>query len=332
MSGFEGVVGHRRVLDLLAREAAEPANAYLFVGAASVGKATVARAFAARLLCAQGGQHPEPCRVCRLVAAGTHPDLIVVAPEGMGVDQARETIARAMLSPVEAARKVFVFEEAGTMTEQAANALLKTLEEPTPTTVFILVAESELDLPATVASRCRTVHFGRVDEDELVAALRARGVEEGRAEALARMAGGRPGLALTLASSPRVAEFRRTWLELPLRVTPRPGEAFLLAGEMLESVEPLIPNDASRREQRRARQALVATGLEILASWYADAAAVQYGGPVRNRDVPVADLLRVTPAVAVRNAELALEAVTDLYANLRPQTLLARLFVELAGD
>src|SRR5690606_40198536 len=96
----------------------------------------------------------------------------------LGVEQARNVVSQAAMSPVEGERKVFLFEEAGLMTEQAANALLKTLEEPTPTTVFILVAESEDELPSTIASRCRTVHFGRVSEEELVDRLTGSGVEE----------------------------------------------------------------------------------------------------------------------------------------------------------
>lgn len=334
MSVFDDVIGHRRVLGLLRREAAAPAGAYLFVGAASVGKATVARRFAALLLCPEGGDHAGECRSCRLAAAGTHPDLITVEASGrsVGVDQARETIERATLRPVESVRKVFLFEEAGAMTEQAANALLKTLEEPTATTVFLLVAESETDLPLTVASRCRTVHFGRVEDSELEAALIARGVEGDRAAALARVAGGRPGLALTLAGSESVADFREAWLRLPQRVSSRPGEAFLLADEMIALADTLVPEGVDAKEKRRARLALLATGLEIAASWYVDAAAVAFGGEVRNQDVPLADLASVPPRKAVRNAELLLEAVTDLAANLRPQPLLARLFVELAAD
>lgn len=343
VSLFDGVIGHGRVTDLLQREAASPANAYLFVGAAGVGKATVARRFAALLLCPEAGVHETACRSCRRIESGNHPDLVVVEPEGrqtLGVEQARATIQRAVLGPVESERKVFLFEEAGLMTDQAANALLKTLEEPTATTVFLLVTESEDQLPATVASRCRTVHFGRVDDGVIIEALSAR-IPTEQAEALARMAGGRPGLALTLIASEQVAEFRTAWLSLALRVTERPGEAFLLAEEMLESTEPLAEaaqesegtsSEQAAKNRRRARQALLATGLEILASWYADAASVQFGGPIRNRDVPVASLTRVPPGVAVRNAELVLDAVTDLQANLRPQLLLANLFTSLAGE
>lgn len=333
---WAGIIGHGRVLDLLEREIAAPAGAYLFVGASGIGKSKVARAFAAALVCPDDGDHDELCRVCRLVDAGTFADVVLVAPEerqSIGVDQARAAIQQATLRPVEADRKVFLLEEADSLTDQAANSLLKTLEETTPTTVFILVAESEDDLPITVASRCRTVHFGRVDESELSAGLEERGVDRAQADALARTSGGRPGLALTLASNEEVAGFRSAWLAIPARVTNRPGESFVLAQEMLDRADHLVGDDVDGAAQkRRARLQLLATGLEILASWYADAASVQLGVPIRNRDVPMADLTSISPRRAVENAERALDAVMDLQANLRPQLLLTALFTSLGGS
>jgi hypothetical protein len=204
--------------------------------------------------------------------------------------------------------------------------------------VIILVAESEDEFPATVASRCRTIHLGRVPEEELVTALVGRGLSSEQARASALVAGGRPGLALSLATRPEVAGFRQAWLGVAGRLTSRPGDAYRLAEEMLESVEPLLPEDrpdetADRRERsrKRASQALVAGGLEILASWYADAASLQLGGPLRNRDVPFVEYTRIGPRAAVANAESILNAVIDLQANLRPQLLLASLFASLAG-
>lgn len=331
---FEGLVGHERVVSLLARELESPANAYLFVGAAGVGKATVARHFATGLLCPTGD---PTCNICRRVRAGNHADLVPVLPEGkatLGVEQARAVVSQAAMSPVEGERKVFLFEEAGAMTDQAANALLKTLEEPTPTTVFILVAESEDELPSTVASRCRTIHFGRVPEGEMVGALEGNGLDRDQAEGLARVAGGRPGLALSLAQQPEAVEFRKMWLSIPARVTPHPGDAQRLAEEVLEALAPMVAEavageeDKERREraQRRAELALLTSGLEILASWYTDSASLQHGGPVRNTDVPLADFTDVSPAQAVANAERVLDAAVDLQLNLRRQLVLAHLF------
>jgi DNA polymerase III delta' subunit len=342
MTNYADVIGHRRVIDLLAREAASPAGAYLFVGSAGLGKAMVARRFAASMVCPTAGSHTEveACRACRRAVGGNHPDVILVEPEGrqtVGVEQARSTVHQASLSPVESVRKVFVFEDAGTMTDQAANALLKTLEEPSASTVFVLVAEFDDQLPTTVASRCRTIHFGRLPESDLVTALQDRGVDPERAEVLSGLAGGRPGLAFAVLDSPSVSEFRTAWLSVPIRASARPGEAFLLAGEMIGSIDPLLDavgsdleRDDRDRARKRARQTLVAGGLELVASWYLDAAAIQFGGPVRNRDIPIATLTMVTPRVAVQRAERVMDAIVDLEANLRPLLLLADLFADLA--
>ncbi len=345
-----GIVGHDAVVALLAQDAARPAHAYLFTGPANVGKATVARHFAAALLCPSG---EADCR--RRVLDGVHPDLVSVEPDGrtaLTVDQARATIAHASLTPVESERKVFLLEEAGLMNDEAANALLKTLEEPTATTLFILVVESIDDLPATVASRCRTVQFGRVRAEEIVAALEELGLEEGRAEDVARIAGGRPGLALALATRPEVVAFRRAWLGVPLQLTEQPGDAYRVAAEVMAASDPLLAalkarheaeveaaelsgpalkaiRDRHERELRRSSRALLVTGLEILASWYRDAAAAQLGAPVRNPDVPAPALTTVEPEAAVARAGLVLDAIDALQANQRPELAFASLFTEL---
>lgn len=339
---FDDVIGHVGPIGMLRSELSRPSGAYLFVGAGGVGKTATARAFAAGLLCPDLGDHDEPCSSCRRVGGAGHPDLVVVEPEGrqsLGVEQARRTISQAVLTPVESVRKVFLVPEADAMTEQAANALLKTLEEPTPTTVFILVVQSEDALPSTIASRCRTVHFGRVPDDVIVAALTERGAEPLRARDLARVAGGRPGLALELLGNPEVGRYRREWLAVPGKVTERSGDSFVLAAAMLELADEVTPEPSDElskeqadRQKRRARQALLATGLELVASWYADAASIQFGAPVRNTDLDVSDLTMVSAATAVRNADLALDAVVDLEANLRPQLVLANLFTSLAAD
>jgi DNA polymerase III delta' subunit len=340
---FAGLIGHGAVAELLRRDAPAPAHAYLFVGPDGVGKAFVARAFAGLILCPQKGEHQEACRSCRRIRSGNHPDLVLVEPEGrtsLGVDQARAMISQASLVPVESERRVFLVEEAEMMTEQAANALLKTLEEPNPSTVFLLVAESEDDFPPTVASRCRRVHFGRILEDDLATALEERGLDPAEARVVALVAGGRPGFAMSLATRPEVADLRKAWLEIPERVTGRPGDAFLLAEEILALLDPLAtglagdqPNTESKdRARKRALQSLLASGLEILASWYADAASLQLGGPIRNRDLSLPSLTQLGPGRAVENAGKVLDAVVDLSGNLRPLPLLASLFTALGSE
>ncbi|HHC09123.1 MAG TPA: AAA family ATPase [Actinobacteria bacterium] len=333
---FEGIVGHDAVVAVLRGDLERPAHAYLFVGPAHVGKATVARRFAAALLC---GEDPG-CR--RRVLERTHPDLVTVEPAGRSaitVDQARDLVAAASRSPYEADRQVFLLEEAGLLNDEAANALLKTLEEPSERTIFLLVAEAEDELPATVASRCRTVVFGRVPDEVVVEGLVASGVARDAAERVAVVAGGRPGLALALATRPEVAAFRALWLGLPVRLSEHPGEAYRLAEEVVEATKPLVAGLVEAgaagdddRAARRAADALYVGGLEILASFYRDAAAAQLGAPVRNRDVPVGALTVVSPRRAVANAERVFAAIDALEANQRPVLALASLFADLGRD
>lgn len=330
MSVFHSIIGHDRILGVLEAEARRPTHAYLFVGPTGVGKATVARSFAALLL---AGDLP-PDEVAARIERNNHPDLTAVVPQGrtmLGVEQARATVAAAMRTPVEAERKVFLFEEAGAMSESAANALLKTIEEPTASTVFLLVVESEDDLPGTIASRSRTVQFGRVPDDVIRQALIDRGVEAERAEEAARVASGRPGLAIALATSPDVAGYRRTWLDVPRRVSASPGLAFRLADEVLAAADPLVAGIDDERAAHRAKQSLLITGLEILAGWYVDAAAAQFGAPQRNHDIPVHDLVQVQPRDAVASAERVLDAVLAVKENQRPQLVLANLFSGLGS-
>jgi len=343
-----GVIGHRRVLDLLEQEANSPAHAYLFVGPEAVGKAMIASRFAAVILCDRSGNHEGPCSVCDRVASGNHPDVTVILPDGrasIGVEQARAAVHAASMTPVEGDRKVILFDEASTLTESAANALLKTIEEPSASTVFILVAESEDDLPPTIGSRCRTVHFGRVRSEDLVVGLEEQGVDSEQAQRVAVIAGGRPGLAVQLATEKEVVKFRQFWLTVPERVSPQTGNSFLLADAAERAAAPLIktlgvvhPDESATERERRERatkrsaQALMITGLEILASWYTDAAAAQFGVAVRNPDVDVTRLALVTPTQAARNAEQALDAVTAIRQNQRVPLVLANLFNDLARE
>lgn len=352
MTLFADLVGHGGVLELLTAELETPAQAYLFVGPSNVGKASVARRFAAALV---GGDDAEAVRRAK---SGSHPDLELVAPEGRSsitVDQARAIVSAAVRSPLEADRKVFLIEEASMLNVEASNALLKSIEEPIPSTTFVLVAESEDDLPATVASRCRTIVFGRVPEADIAAGLVELGIDAESAEEAARISGGRPGLAVALAREPRVVAFRDAWLSVPGKLTDHPGDAYRITSEVMDATEPLleavkrrqeaelerdypsadIPKPVVERQERelaRASDALLVTGLELLASFYRDTAAAQLGAPVQNTDVPVASLTRVTTETAVQNAYRVLDTIESLKANQRPHLALATLFLDLGTD
>ena len=347
MTEFADIIGHRRVTSLLERERQHPAQSYLFVGPAGVGKATTARIFASALLCPDDWHHDEPCRSCRRVASGNHPDLVVVEPEGatMTVDQIRQTVVASNLSPGEGSTTVFLLDDAGMMNDSAANAILKTLEEPSVSTVFILIAESTEDLPDTIASRCRVVPFARVTTEEVSEALEKMGVDGTAATEAARIAGGRPGIALSVATEPRVADFRKAWIGVPSQVGKGPGSASELANELIHASDPLLEaikvrqaqeavetardKERQKRELTRSTQALLINGLELLASVYVDAAAAQHGAAIRNADIPLEDLIAASPERSVANAERVMDASVDIRMNMRPGLVLTNLLVDL---
>jgi DNA polymerase-3 subunit delta' len=352
VAGFGDIIGHRALVELLETELAQPSHAYLFVGPVGTGKATLARQFAAGLLCGED----EDC--VRRVLLRRHPDVVTVEPEGrtsITVDQARQAVARASLAPFEGTRKIFLLEEGGLLNDEAANALLKTLEEPTASTIFIIVAESEDDLPDTISSRCRTFVFGRVTTDDIIVGLEARGIERSQAEQAARISGGRPGLAVALATNPEVADFRHIWLSIPSRLSEHPGNAYLLADEVTRAAEPLLAalkerqeldaealtiegttdralRERHERQLKRATASLYVSGLEILAGFYRDAAAAQFGAKVRNPDIQGTALTRISPSRAVASAVRVLDAIDALRANQRPQLAFAALFSDLGDD
>src|SRR5512136_929842 len=164
---MSSIVGHQWAIDLLSRQLAQGqvGHAYLFTGPPQVGKGTLARWFAQALLCQSEGSRPcEACPACRQVAAGTHPDVrplnLEVQPgerRTLGIEAIREMRSGMAERPFSGQRKVYLIEDAETMTQDAANALLKTLEEPPSFVVLLLVALSDHMLLPTVVSRCQLV-------------------------------------------------------------------------------------------------------------------------------------------------------------------------------
>ena len=192
-------------------------HAVLLVGPGSAGKTTLALDLAAGLLCLDPDLGARPCRACRgcrLVASGNHPDLHRLAPEGPGGQvrigassgpepgTVRHLIGELALHSAEGGARVAIVEQAHRLNEESQNALLKTLEEPPAGVTIVLCADDEECLLPTVRSRCARVRLGAVAVREIERWLGELEVAEApRAARLARLAGGRPGLALAYARS-----------------------------------------------------------------------------------------------------------------------------------
>jgi DNA polymerase-3 subunit delta' len=215
-----GVVGHSWAVRLLRRavERDELSHAYLLTGAPGVGKMTLARALAAAVLCTGQPRPCGACRSCRLVASGNHPDLHLVAPASragwLQIDQVRELRRQLALTPHSAQRRVAILEQFERAAPAAANAFLKTLEEPPDYVLLILLAPDTDSLLPTIVSRCQVIPLRPLAAGEIERALVARwGVEAERARLLARLCGGRIGWAVQAAAEPAVLERRQKRLD-----------------------------------------------------------------------------------------------------------------------
>jgi DNA polymerase-3 subunit delta' len=282
-----------------------PSHAYLFHGPAGTGKRAIARAFAAALL-AEGAR--DPGAVAERVARGTHPDLTWVTPSGAAEmlvgDIEEPVVAAATRTPFESARRVFVIEGADTMNDQAANRMLKTLEEPPPFVHLLLLTDRREDVLPTIASRCQAVRFDPLPSARIAELL--HDVEPERAQACARLALGDARLAERLASGEGEAlragaeEFvrcalggqtaERSWTGL-LDVAKGAG---VVAGEaedgrLREELE-LVPSrerkryeregaDARRRAERRARTQALDLTLRLAELWLRDVLCLAEGAP-----------------------------------------------------
>jgi len=212
-------------------------HAWLFTGPPGSGRSVAARAFAAALLCASQGC--GECPSCRQVAAGSHPDLLLVRPDGLsyGVRQTRDLVLRAAAAPVYGRWRVVLFEDADRATEQAANALLKAIEEPAPRTVWLLCAPSADDLPTTIRSRCRLVTLRTPPTAAVAEVLVRSGISEDAALAAARAAQGHIGRARRLATDPQAAGRRAEVLKVPMQVSGGLGHALASAADLVKAAE-----------------------------------------------------------------------------------------------
>lgn len=340
---FENVPEQAEAKALLEAALAEgAAHAYLFHGPPGVGKRGLAVAFAAELL----GEHER-------VSRGAHPDLYVLEPLGdqIRIDAIRELRRDLHMRPFEADRRVYLIFGAHSMNEEAADALLKDLEEPPPYAVIVLVADDVGPLPETIRSRCQPVPFRRLSERAVRAVVeeRAPGLSENQAAALARVASGRLDRVGRLLD-PKAVERRSNLIALARAVyrdadfvpagasaalvegaAERAKEARAKAEEELQGLE-LTDREAEQRLRRAARGAEreeLLLALEELAAWYRDLIAVSVGAERAAIHVDhLAELQEDASEDRAASAEVAAEIVREQWRLLEELQLQAPLAFE----
>ena len=254
---YADVVGQPRAVEQLRAAAAAPVHAYLFVGPPGTGKRAAARAFAASLLCPDGGC--GSCRDCRLALAGEHPDLIVFEPKGdrLLVGEAAEIVRAASRSPAEGRRKVLVLTRFHRI-EQFGAMLLKSIEEPPESTVFVVVADDVPPELVTIASRCVRIDFVPVPIDLVVERLVAEGVEPDVARSAADASAGNLERARLLASDPDLAARRDAWHRVPERLDDTGAAVASAVDELMAMIDAAAaPLRARHAEEAAAVQARI---------------------------------------------------------------------------
>ncbi|MDD5127313.1 MAG: DNA polymerase III subunit delta' C-terminal domain-containing protein [Dehalococcoidales bacterium] len=225
-------VGQERVVALLQRclEKQCLAHAYLLVGPPHIGKMALALNLAQALNCASMPHPCGECNSCQKIAAGSHADVQVIGlssgngTEGklraeIGIEQIRDMQHAASLPPFEGSHRVFIIDGAESLSNEAANSLLKTLEEPEEHVLFMLLTTSEKLLPATVVSRCQKLELFPVPAPQVEAALAERWkVPPEKAKLLAALSHGCPGWAITAASDDTLLQVRAAELERLLAI------------------------------------------------------------------------------------------------------------------
>lgn len=261
MNSMEGLIGHEQIVHFFASALAKGncTHAYLFSGPLSVGKTTLITALAQRMLCKTGSGN-DACVSCAAHAKGHHPDFSFFDPdvffdpkteehpETIKIDYLRDIERWASLKPVMSSVKIQAIVHAGRLTIEAANALLKLLEDPPPAMVLFLSAESGARLPATLRSRMQHFRLSRVPYESIVSLLSVRGTAKKQCEEYAAFAHGCPGVAIRCMEDDGVREnYVRTidqWLKLlqnPMHVfqlIEREGEkmdfrSFFMTGQIL---------------------------------------------------------------------------------------------------
>jgi DNA polymerase III subunit delta' len=336
-------VGQERLAEQLRSAARQPVHAYLFLGPEGWGARAVARAFAAEVLTG-GLPADEVDRIRELVAEDNFADLLTVEAEGnqLRKDEVDELIRLAFRAPTERPYKVLVVPHIDTAGPVAWSRMLKVLEEPSATTVWVLLADELPPEMATIASRSVTFRLDSVPADAVARRLEAEGVDPAAARTAALAAGGDVGLARLLADDERLALRVEAWRRIPHELDGTGHAAWRLAAEVRSTIDDAVGamkerfaaaeveaaahaeergltkgqlrqlGESHKRQVRKARTAELRLGLAALAGAYRDALGDDGGASLtttRRRAVlgAVVEIDAALEAFVVRNANESLQ-------------------------
>ncbi len=276
---FAKIIGQDKAKKLLQRAVAQGrlSHAFLFKGPMGVGKKTLTRTFAAALNChkPEGDEPCGQCPSCRKFRSGSHPDFIVIEPDGatIKINQVRELKKALAFPPFEAKLRVALLCDIHTMRREAANSLLKILEEPPDQTMLILTGDEAGVILPTILSRCQTVPFFPLPQAEVAKILTLEaGIEMENAATLAAMAEGSLGRARLLLAKDLLG-LRREIVETLLHLEPDTPAAIQALGELAESAAKLKED--------------LGELLELLTTWLHDLLLFGHGaaGSIINHDL-----------------------------------------------
>lgn len=319
------IVGHGAQIATLARavERNRLAHAYLFVGPSGIGKRRVARQLAKTLLCEnatiENWNSCDECSACRLVDAGSHPDLFEVQrPEDkleFPVAVIQELCQSLALKPARGGRKIAIIDDADDFNDESANAFLKTLEEPPPSSLLILIATiADRQLP-TIRSRCQTLAFSALAPRDVETIL--RDADDVDPEAIARLAaqcGGRPGFAREFAD-PRIWEIRTRLLAI---ADADHADALALAAELWGIVQEAGKDAAVQRRRATVIIRLLIDALSGALARLADAEPTALQAVPRDRLVELLELCLDADMRIERRVQLQLAVEAFVYGWSRP--------------
>ncbi len=269
MSVYADLVGQEHLIEILqdavtstrsGEESQEMTHAWLFTGPPGSGRSSAAVAFAQALICPQDGC--GTCNQCKSAANGSHPDVEIIRTEGLSIkiDEVRELLTRVAWAPSMGGWRVVVMEDADRLTESAANALLKAIEEPGSRTVWLLCAPTLHDVLPTIRSRCRHLQLHTPSTRAVVQVLVNRdGISQQMADFAARVSQGHIGRARYLAKNESVRNTRSTIMKLPIQVKDI-ASAFKGAQTLVELASAQANNEAEDRNQKEIDDLSLAWG------------------------------------------------------------------------